>query len=383
MLYKGTVIEIHGNRAFVLNSSCEYQEVMVTGNVQPGDEIEYFRKDIYTTQRQFPSVKKLAVIAASFVLFFLVSFTAYQQIAVRSVYVYLALDINPSLEIGINKDYKIVKATGFNNEGQSLIDKNSFLKTNLDLALSEIIQKCSSEGYLSSGQINYIGISLYFPGAGDSKALLVQLEKQITKSLELNDLNAEVYYLSIDKKTHEEALRNNVSPTKYLLWERSKENGLNFSQASEISLKDPRINQIASQIATQVSHGLKGESKGSPSNTTEDQPSISNNSSPNSKPVYSDAGRNKTIEEAPAGEAQNQAIPIIPENPKPDPGNSSPADSINPGDQQGQLQENTPMGGNGSNGSAHNETQSPIKVETGKSNEQKNTPSTGGLGKRK
>lgn len=383
MSYKGKVIEIHGNRAFVLNSKCEYQEVIIIGNVRPGDEIEYSRDDI-CARSHYSSVKKLAFIAASFVLFFLFSFVAYQQITARSIYAYVALDINPSLEIGINKHYKIAQAIGFNEEGRALIEGSRLLKTNLDLALSEIIKECSTNSYLSSSQTNYIGISLYFPGARDSKALLVHLDEQISKILALNSLNAEVYYLTVDKNTRQEALKNNVSSTKYVLWEQSKKRGFNFDQAENISLKDPRISQIASQIAVKVSHSIKGESRDPIYIHTEKQIDTNNNS--HDKPTSSlpAAGRDQPAKEVqPAtGEPQNQGISVNPESPNSNPDKGPPGDSIKPGNQQESPPEITPIGESKDKGPIDNEAQNPVSEQPGKNGEQKNTSATGGSGRK-
>ncbi len=253
MLCKGTVIEINGNRAFVLNGMCEYQEVRITGTVRPGQEISYSIDQVCKKQ-EYPSFRKLALAAASFVLLFLFSFNAYQQVVAGSVYAYIALDINPSLEIGINKDYKIIKTKGFNDEASALIKDCSILNTDLDLALPKIIEECSAKDYLVNGQTNYIALSLYFPGNIDNNGLVPYLDSQITKVLALNNLNAEVYYLMADKNIREEALKNNVSSARYMLWEQAKIKGLHINEPEGISLKDREITQLASEIAAKVVH---------------------------------------------------------------------------------------------------------------------------------
>lgn len=385
MFYKGTVIEIHGRKAYVLNNMCEYQEILLKESVRPGDEIIYSSHDV-CRQPRVPAFKRLVLVAASFALFLLFSFTAYQQITTRSVYAYLTLDINPSLEIGLNKYYKIVKAMGFNAEAKNLLKDNDILNLDLDSALSEIIEECAAQGYLQRNQSNTIAASLYFPDDIDKKDLLSYIRNHLSNLLVSNNLNAEIFYLRVDKKTWDEALQKNVSPMKYILWEQCKMNGLQITQPEEISLKDPLIRQLASGLATTVSQiGLPRDEPKSAGKDI-DQASINNtmnnipiNSSP-IKPPQSTEKDNKSVIESSASDINNgnqSTDKVAPDNAM----GNTPINSAQTVEPHSPSSENNGTGISENNASANNQSQTLLGEQsgnttgpTGNTGEQVSTP---------
>lgn len=375
MLCKGTVIETNGNRAFVLNSMCEYQEVRITGTVQPGQEISYSIDQVCKKQH-YPSFKKFAFVAASFVLLFLFSFNAYQQAGTRSVYAYIALDINPSLEIGINKDYKIIETKGFNDEARALIKDSSILDTDLELALSKIINECSAKGYLVNSQINYIALSLYFPGNIDNNALVPYLDSQITKVLALNNLNTEIYYLMADENTREEALKNNVSSTRYMLWEQSEIKGLHINQPEDISLKDREITQLASEIAAKVVHCSQSQEQ--LDSKVEDITDNLNNVSNSTSSRLTDSENKYSNGPLPSnGEPSKQELPADTNAGDPAWGYTSPEDHMNSADKQDESVKS------GNNSPIDSQIQKPVNGQSVNTGEQIDTSEGGGSGGKK
>lgn len=248
MLYRGTVIKSCGSRAFVMNERCEFVEIKTKTGIQAGDRIEYSPGDIIRP-RQYP-VKVLAM-AASFILVCLFAFGAFRGMFAGRAYAYVGLDINPSIEIGVDSGLKVVSLTGYNDEGKKIIENNRLLKTGIDQALMIIIRECRANNYLIRENENNIAVSVHIPGEAGGRDLLEQLGGILGPELAASGINARTYFFNIDQKTWEGARKNKVSAVKYLLWEEAFKRGYSPS-LQEISLKDPRINSLAREVAEKI-----------------------------------------------------------------------------------------------------------------------------------
>lgn len=62
------------------------------------------------------------------------------------------VDVNPSVELCLDKDYKLVKLQGINDDGKELVGHINIKKgCTLDVALASLIDTLNDEGYLTSG----------------------------------------------------------------------------------------------------------------------------------------------------------------------------------------------------------------------------------------
>lgn len=238
---KGTVIEVHPGRAIVMTDQCEFREIKIKGNIQPGEQIEFSTSDLIR-QRQYPN--KAMGLVASFLICCLVALASFQYIFAERAYAYIGFDLNPSLEIGLSKDFDVIHTSGFNDDGSKLAGSGKLLDNRLDESIKLILQTYAIK--------NYIAVSLYAPRVSDPRGLLEEINKIITTELAGKNSDIRLYYFVIDKQTREQAIKQNVSPIKYLLWEESRRRGVSLT-LKEISLTDPRVINVADGIAENVS----------------------------------------------------------------------------------------------------------------------------------
>ncbi len=253
---RGTVIRVlPGNRAVIMSSQCEFKEIRTGKRVRPGDEVVYSPGDV--CERRYPV--RIVAVAASFILLCVVAWSAFQQAAGARVYAQIAFQINPGFEITVDRNLRVSSAAGFDDRGEALIKSASIVGRDLDGAISEIVRLCLRRNYLNDRAPNYMAVSIYFPGGADNKELLQRLDDRLEAELEENRIDASVYFLQIDKSTRKKALKNRVSPISYLLWEEAERQGISCDLRAGISLKDPRIIEIASRVAIKVGHSFKGK----------------------------------------------------------------------------------------------------------------------------
>ncbi len=258
---RGTVIRIlPGNRAVIMSSQCEFKEIRIGRRVRPGDEVIYSPEDV--CERRYPV--RIVAMAASFLLLCVVAWSAFQQAASARVYAQIAFQINPGFEITVDRNLRVSSAAGFDDTGEALIKSANIVGKDLDGAVSEMVRLCLRRNYLNGRAPNYMAVSLYFPGGADNKEVLQRLDDRLEAELEENGIDARVYFLQIDKNTRKQALKNRVSPISYLLWQEAERRGISCDLRAGISLKDPRIKEIASRVAIRVGHSFKGKPQTDP-----------------------------------------------------------------------------------------------------------------------
>lgn len=123
-----------------------------------GSEIEF---NPYRAKHNLFSYKKLGVLVASIVLFFLaIPFVSeYFFSSEQQVIAYVGIDINPSIELGVDKEGIVKEARGLNDDGKGLIKDLQFVNLSLDNAIKLITQEAVAKQYITSEKENNIIIT--------------------------------------------------------------------------------------------------------------------------------------------------------------------------------------------------------------------------------
>lgn len=241
---KGTVIEVYPDRAVLMNEHCEFVAVKTRKGLYPGDEIEYSPADIIRV-RHYPL--KYAAIAASFIIFCLISISFFKHVTDTGVYAYVGLDINPSLELGINEQKRVLSVTAYNEDGRLVIEKPGLLNSDMNNALGAIIRECQEDGYLGGDRVNKIAVSLQMTGQDDGRELMRDIDRTLSGELEQQGLSARTFYFSISGDTREQARGKNISPLKYMLWQEANKRGLSVP-LRDFSLSEPVIEDLVREF---------------------------------------------------------------------------------------------------------------------------------------
>ncbi|MEH7484335.1 anti-sigma factor domain-containing protein [Neobacillus drentensis] len=152
---KGVVMEIDG--AFLTLLTPEGEFLHAKRQNQPyaiGEEIHFFPIESVKTSNHFNTLKNVfklkpvwALMAALFI--FLGSFfPMYQN---NKAYAYMSIDVNPSIELSINKKMQVVEITGYNKEGKEIISQlNKWEKEDVSKVAQTILAEMEKEGYLNT-----------------------------------------------------------------------------------------------------------------------------------------------------------------------------------------------------------------------------------------
>ena len=181
---------------------------------------------------------QLGAVAAALILVFGINLT-YANFRVDSV---VGIDVNPSLEISVNRNEKVLSVQALNEDAEIVLDGMDLKNVDLDVAVNAIIGSMLKNGYLDKAN-NAINICVENSDPQRSEALSRKLTEAVNSILSSNAVNGSVMTQTTEKNTQLEQLakENNVSVGKAALAEQAvtaKDGALTFEDAVKMPVID-------------------------------------------------------------------------------------------------------------------------------------------------
>ncbi|MFA6940043.1 MAG: hypothetical protein WCQ54_03555 [Clostridiaceae bacterium] len=130
---------------------------------------------------------------------------------------YLSVDINPSVEMGINAFNKVVCIEGINNDGKALLKDKKLLKMTVEDTVEALVKEAEKEGFIADDGSTVIAVT----AVSDNEEKAVQLKEKaynrIQQEIKAGKVKAIAYgdYSNLELRT--EAQKVNMSAGKYKL----------------------------------------------------------------------------------------------------------------------------------------------------------------------
>lgn len=131
---------------------------------------EYLRRNVFQRKR---TLWTAPVRAAAAVCLFLV-FLAGGSWLYLAPAAYISIDINPSLELGVNRFDRIVSVEGFNDDGARLAEQLDIKYMDYDDALEQILSEQSVEDYLAGNGL--LSVTVVCDNEAKSSEMLERVE---------------------------------------------------------------------------------------------------------------------------------------------------------------------------------------------------------------
>jgi hypothetical protein len=245
---RGVVVEIKPASCIVITPDGGFEEVRRPGgNIRLGDEIE---SGAISRLQRFQSLLKPLVAAA---IIFIAVFAGYGysgRFQPQSVaYAYVSLDINPSIEIGVDRDNRIVTTRGLNRDGEKLLRKLSLKSQDLYRGISVIVGEAINQGYIKADQDNFV-LSTLSCGSGEKSdggitdnrlaGQREKIEEAIEEPVAAKGMATMVAVEEVKPEFRKKALTEGISPGKMLLRERAGEKKI------QVEIDELKVNSINS-----------------------------------------------------------------------------------------------------------------------------------------
>ncbi len=225
MIYRGSVIKVNDKNIVVMTENNTFEKIKKFEGLEEGMEVYFEKQDVIKNKKS--SLNSISTVAAAiFLLVFTsiygISFwnTNYQAIALVSV------DINPSVEIELNKNHKVIKALPINEDATNLPLHELKNKPLVD-ALDQLIQMTENEGYIKSTEKNYVVVTSVQlkNNSEESKSLeqfLAQGKIKIENDSKNRNQDIEVVTIESNKEMLDAARKENVSVGKMEMYKNAK-----------------------------------------------------------------------------------------------------------------------------------------------------------------
>ena len=155
---------------------------------------------------------RLATAAACFILFLSTGlFSHYLYFTPVS---YVSIDVNPSVEITLNRFDKVIQTKAFNSEGELILSGLKLKNLGYNYAITAIVENITATGYLSETRL--VSVALQTDLADKEEKMKIALESDVSSVISRHHLTAEIEIMSVDSETISEAHAEDLSPAKYL-----------------------------------------------------------------------------------------------------------------------------------------------------------------------
>lgn len=220
----------HGRRGVVMTDQGKFVKVVLPhGDVQLGTEIQ---------AKPWHPFKPLAIIAAAVAVMLLMMLVpGYQKVFIPQAAAYVTLDINPSVELAVDKNLNIIEVQGLNEDGQKLLGEVDLVGLQLNKAIPLLVNQAVADEYLDPQQENVVLSTVTITENG------VQIDdttvqKMINQPLQDKMITVRVLVERVEPEVRNQAKKSKMSAGKYLVYTEAQRQGI------EISIEEVRAKGI-------------------------------------------------------------------------------------------------------------------------------------------
>ncbi|GGG77144.1 anti-sigma-I factor RsgI family protein [Paenibacillus radicis (ex Gao et al. 2016)] len=251
---RGVVMQVNGKQAVLMTADGRFVSIPLKEKVQIGEEILFEANTGAGTgvAAHKPRRKRsywYAGAAAAIILLIL-PILFFVQSDSHPVVAYVSMDINPSIEIGVDAKKKVWELRALNEDGNKIIENIAFKGKPIEQVADSIMQNIAGAHYLSGSEKDIVITSLLLnPSVGPDfeAALALQVDQAIKRMISQLTLDTKttITALSIPVELRDEAAINGISSGKMAVYLMAKAEG--YAIPIE-SLKQQSIDKVTEPI---------------------------------------------------------------------------------------------------------------------------------------
>ncbi|RKQ31240.1 anti-sigma-I factor RsgI family protein [Oceanobacillus halophilus] len=251
MKKRGIILEQHRNYTILLTKDGAFEKgKVITGSGQIGDEVffEPFgtkKKSFVFAQGNRKHVSALFLSAACFLL--LLILPVYFITGANKTYAYVSVDINPSIELEINKDYQVRSIRPINTDASTVVDQlEDYQNRKIETVIQMIMDKSEENGLINEHKSMLVGVS--FLGDTDSDEEILYL---LEDHLELSEPDWEIAAFDIPKNIRNQAKEQQLSMNEVIATTFLEDSNLSADDSNNSNLDEHEIEIIDSFYNTE------------------------------------------------------------------------------------------------------------------------------------
>ncbi|MGG1680012.1 anti-sigma factor domain-containing protein [Neobacillus sp. NRS-1170] len=216
---KGIVMKIDNGFLTLLTPEGEFLRARKQDQAYSiGEEIHFFPIESSRTDKSFHGAKNIlrqkSVWAAAMAFIIILGGAIIPMFQNDKAYAYMSIDVNPSIELGINKKMQVVEITGYNKEGKKVISElDDWENQNVSDVTKAILAEMKDEGYLNKNEKIILSTVRTKQLAKDAEEKLQKNIKEIKSAIKKQQLKPT--YITETEETREIALKEGKTTGKY------------------------------------------------------------------------------------------------------------------------------------------------------------------------
>lgn len=251
----GKVIELDGKTAIIMTDDFAFLNVLKKPEMMLGRKIQVLESDIIQSKHSLRKYLPIAAIAACFAIVFSLALMFNNgNTARKDIYAYVGIDINPSIELSVNYNNKIVEAKALNGDAQTVLQELELRGKTVGDALEAVVQKSKEHGFIAKEKENMVLISAACGSKAQTGSDNEELENKIGKLLGdvnetvlvLKDSGITAKVLKVTSQERELSKENDISMGRYAVYLKAKEQNVDLTLEA---IKDADLSDIIDKVS--------------------------------------------------------------------------------------------------------------------------------------
>lgn len=174
---------------------------------------------------------------------------------------YVGIDINPSIELGVNYFDRVVSAEGVNADGQDILSETNVVGMSYEEALASLNDSLANKGYLTADAAVAVTVMC------DDDSRCSNLEE--TSQRCFSSAGQGVHCSRATSTEHHEAHESGLGMGKYLVWRSLVDAGVDISADDVAHMTMSELRALAAQEGVAIDQGAASQSASNQSATDE------------------------------------------------------------------------------------------------------------------
>lgn len=216
---RGVVVKITEKDIVMMCDNGTFKNIPRESSGQPpmlGQRFSY-------TEKQRPNYNMFKYISIASVLLLTLLAYSFVPFGLKGNAYIIAMDINPSIEIILDKNMKVQDIVGVNSDGEKMIESLEVKNQHIFAVLEIIISTASHKGYLQSHEEDLVSITVISldeklrPNV-ESNLIIDDIQKEIGRSLINNSIKSNVSVSQGSKEMYQEAKELDLSVNQFIVY---------------------------------------------------------------------------------------------------------------------------------------------------------------------
>ncbi|MGE5484869.1 MAG: anti-sigma factor domain-containing protein [Ignavibacteriales bacterium] len=243
MKNKGLLLEVRGNRGVVMTPDGRFESVPVASGDRVGDEVQFSPRTSLINLVAAPALRRKGLggraIAAALIIGLMLAFVG-EAIRVQNTAVaYVEVDINPAVELGIDRNNRVVSVEGLDEDGRDVVAGLDLKHLDLEQAVTRVAGAAEEKGYVSPESEDNTVLITVTPARGntvdpETRQRVEAARQAVSRTLESKNVKGTVQVIHTAPEVREEARKLNVPPGRLALMLKAKEQGIDvFAEVAQ------------------------------------------------------------------------------------------------------------------------------------------------------